>query len=70
MYADLTSDRSLQLHAIIIVEVAAPLETMYVSDLKRQQSDQLGFAVDRAQAGPASWWGSCGQILLKIHTSS
>ena len=70
MFADLVSDRSLQLHAMILVEVAAPLETMYVNDLKKQQADQLGYAVERAQAGLGSWWGSCAQILQKIHSNT
>lgn len=43
---------------------------MYHADLKQQKKNQLQFAVRRCLAGTGSWWETCGEILLKVHSSA
>ena len=68
MFAELMADRDLQKHAIVITDVAAPLETEYCYDRGVQSQGKLpllDWAAARSAGGEDSWWGTISEILHK-----
>jgi hypothetical protein len=70
MFHDFQTDRQLQLHAIVVTEVAGPLEYQYVTDLQEQAKGSDGRAAWAAKraSGTEVWWATAIAILLKAQS--
>ena len=64
MVYEFLSDRSLQLCAIIVVYISAPIEAEYASDLKSMEGGPIcqGLWAERS-VGKKSWWATARKIL-------
>ena len=64
MFTEFMLDSDLRLDAVILTEIAAPLEDQYAQDLKEQSKgteSMLKWAVRRAQG--QTWWKTAQRIL-------
>lgn len=65
----MNQDRQLQLEAICLTEIAAPLESFYKKSLDAQGEDPVSWAAQRAWALEGSWWQTCLDILQRCQAA-